>query len=275
MSDYRFSVLMSVYDQEKPEYLSLALESVLVNQTLLPDEMILVCDGLLTDELDEVISKYETLAPDILKVYRLDNNIGLGKALNYGLEKCSYDWVARADSDDVCMSNRFEKQFGFLKKNPDIDIISSCINEFEEDYQTPCRRKDMPTVHRKIVKMAKFRNPMNHMAVVFRKKVILDAGSYQHLPYVEDYYLWVRAICNGAKLANIDEPLVHARVGNGMAQRRSDKRCIAGRRVLSRYMLEHGMIGRAEYYKNMLSIRMFVYLPTNVKVWVYNNILRK
>ena len=274
MTDYKFSVLMSVYDKEKPEYLDLALESILINQTLLPDEVVLVCDGKLTDELELVISKYEKEFPDVLKVYRLKENIGLGKALNYGLKKCSYDWVARADSDDVCLKNRFEKQIDFLKENPQIDIISSSIDEFDDDWRKPKRRKNMPSAHQKIVEMAKFRNPMNHMAVVFRKKIILDAGSYQHLPYAEDYYLWVRAICNGARLANIREPLVRARVGNGMAERRSDRRCITGRRILSKYMLEHGMINRAEHYKNVLSIVVFVYMPTKTKTWLYNHILR-
>lgn len=274
MKNINFSVLMSVYYKESAEYFNLALLSNLVNQTVTPTEMVLVCDGKLTDELENIISIYQEKFSDILKVYRLEENVGLGKALNYGLSKCTYELIARSDSDDICVENRFEKQLLYLSTH-DLDIVSSAIDEFDSDYIKPLRCKKLPVSHEEIVKMAKFRNPINHMSVMFKKSSIIDAGSYMHLPYVEDYYLWVRAINNGAKLANIDEVLVHARVGNGMEKRRGNKVYISSWKTLSGFMLNNKMINKAEYLKNMISVRVFVYMPSRLKRFVYRHILRK
>ena len=235
--------------------------------------MVLVCDGPLTAELESVIQGYEARCP-VLKVVRLDENMGLGCALNFGLEQCSYEFVARSDSDDICVPDRFEKQLSEMLSQG-VDIISSYIDEFKEDVANPVRYKTLPTTHDEIVKMAKFRNPINHMAVMFKKSKILEIGSYQHLSYVEDYYLWVRAINNGAYFANIAEVLVHARVGNGMEKRRGNKAYIKSWKALSQYMLENKMISRIEYMMNMISVRFFVYMPVSLKKLVYKHILRK
>ena len=274
MENPGFTVLMSVYKKEEPSFFDLSLQSILINQTLLPNEMVLVCDGPLTDELYAVIDKYQSAFPQILRVYKLENNVGLGQALNYGLDKCSYEWIARADSDDVCAADRFQKQIDYVTTH-EVDILSSYIDEFDTDYTKPIRIKTMPLSHEELVKMAKFRNPINHMTAMFKKSVIINAGSYVHLPYVEDYYLWVRAIANGAKLANIGECLVHARIGNGMAKRRGNKKSISSWRTINKFMLEHKMINRAEYFRNMLSIKIFVYTPTGLRNFVYKKILRK
>lgn len=275
MREYKFSVLMSVYYREEPEFLRLALESNLEKQSLIPDEMVLVCDGPLTEELDKTIAEFEKRYPDILKVFRLEKNGGLGNALNFGLERCSYDWVARSDSDDICHPDRFRLQLEFLENNPDVDIISSYIDEFDEDWTCPVHKKKMPTDHDGIVNMAKFRNPINHMSAMFRKKAVTDVGSYQHLPYVEDYYLWVRAIVNGARLANVPEYLVHARIGNGMVKRRGNRAYIGSWKTLNKYMLENKMIGTLSYCKNMIAVRVFVYMPVGMKEFVYKYIFRK
>lgn len=275
MNDYKFSVLMSVYYKENPKHFAEALKSNLINQTLKPDEMVLICDGDLTDELNEVIAQYEELFPGILNVYRLEFNSGLGNALNYGLSKCKYDWVARSDSDDICVNNRFEVQIEFLKSNPDIDIVSSYISEFDNDLSDLSQCKKMPLSHSEIVKMTKIRNPINHMAVMFRRKTILQIGSYKHLPCIEDYFLWVRAICNGAKLANIDKVLVYVRIGNGMVQRRSNKDYIRSWKILSKYMLDNNLINSIECARNILSIYVFVYTPVRMKKMLYKYILRR
>lgn len=271
----KFSVLMSVYSKENPLFFDSSVNSILSEQSVIPDELVLVCDGPLTAELDSVIGKYQKQFPEIMKVYRLEKNAGLGNALNYGLSKCTYDIVARADSDDICAYDRFEKQISFLECNEDIDIIGSDIDEFEEDYHKPVSYKEMPSDHDEIKRMCKFRNPMNHVTVMFRKKTILECGSYIHLKYLEDYYLWVRAFCNGGKFANINKPLVHVRIGNGMVNRRSDKSYIAGWKELSLYMLKNRMINKMEYYRNILSVSLFVYMPVGIKKLLYKTILRK
>lgn len=271
----KFSVLMSVYFKEKPEYFDLSLQSNLDDQTRKPDEFVLVCDGPLNPGLDEVITKYQEKYPDTLKVYRTEKNQGLGKALNYGLSKCTYDIVLRSDSDDVCAKDRFEKQVFFMESHLDVAVCSSYIEEFDSDWHHPEKQKTMPLTNEELYKMAKFRNPINHMAAAFRKNVILKVGSYRHIPYIEDYELWVRVLINGYKLANIDDVLVYARVGNGMVGRRGNKQYISSWKELSEYMLKNGMINRMEYCRNMIAVRAFVYMPSGLKETVYKKILRK
>lgn len=269
------SVLMSVYFKENPEFFDLALKSILVDQSIKPDEFVLVCDGQLTDELNEVIAKYENEFKDILKVYRTEENQGLGKALNYGLSKCSYEVIIRADSDDVCAPDRIKQQFEYLNEHSEIAIVGSYIDEFDVDWNNPKNKKELPLVHEELSQMAKFRNPINHMAVAFRKSIIENIGSYRHIPYIEDYELWVRAIIKGYKLANIDKVLVHARVGNGMVKRRGNRQYISSWKELCDYMLQNKMINLFEYVRNMLAIRVFVYMPSNTKEIIYKKILRK
>ncbi len=265
---------MSVYFKENPLYFDLSLESNMVKQTLQPDEFVLVCDGELTTKQETVIAKYTAMFPDKFKVYRKENG-GLGKALNFGLPKCSYPLIARSDSDDICAKDRFEKQVGFMTEHPEICIISSYIDEFETDWTKPNHLKTLPLTHEELYQMSKFRNPLNHMSVMMRKDDIIHIGSYIHIPYIEDYELWVRAMINGVKIANIGEVLVHARVGNGMVQRRGSKQYIASWRQMNKYMMKNGMVNGVQYVRNMIAVRAFVYMPVGLKEFVYKKILRR
>lgn len=143
----RFSVLMSVYIKENASYFDKALESVLVNQTLKPSELVLVCDGELTPALEEVILKYQKLCPNIINVHRKEKG-GLGRALNFGLPHCAFELVARADSDDICKPHRFETQVKLMHDHPEYGMISSWVDEFIEvpgDLQTQ-RKVDRKSV---------------------------------------------------------------------------------------------------------------------------------
>lgn len=269
-----FSVLMSVYFKEKAEFFDLSLGSILVNQTLLPDEFILVCDGELTPELEAVIDKYIAIAPDVLKVHRKENG-GLGKALNFGLQKCSHSLVARADSDDVCASDRFEKQVKFMEEHPEYAVTSGAIAEFAENPAETLRVKTNPTTPEGAYEKCKVANPLNHMAVMFRKEVILELGSYQNVPLLEDYDLWTRTLLAGYKICNLPDVLVNARVGNGMVGRRSQPVQITGWMKINKNMLEHGMINRFTYVRNYILISGFVYMPGWIKNIAYSKLLRK
>lgn len=271
----KYTVLMSVYFKENSKYFDLALESNLCKQTLTPSEFVLICDGPLTSELDAVIDKYSLKYENIFKVYRLEKNLGLGKALNFGLAKCTNDYVARSDSDDICIETRFEKQVNFLDNNPDISIVGSDIDEFDNEWDKPRSIKVMPRTHKEIENWAKLRNPMNHMTVMFKKNDIEKVGSYRHIPYVEDYDLWVRCIANGLKLSNIHECLVHARVGNGMVNRRGNKKSIKSWEIVNKYMLKNKMITHIRYFSNMVAIIAFTFIPSSVRAFCYNKFLRK
>ena len=272
--EYKFSVLMSVYHKENPNYFKEALDSILISQTLKPNEFVLVVDGPVNDNLNKVIDEYQKKYEKILRIYRLEKNVGLGNALNYGLSKCTYSLVARADSDDINVPERFQFQIKKFKNDNSIDVLGTCIDEFDDDYNSPINFKQMPLKQADIYRMAKMRNPINHMSVMFKKKAIIDAGEYQHLPYLEDYYLWVRVLANNGKLENLDKHLVHVRVGNGMLYRRSNKEYIPSWRVLNKYMKDKKIIGIIEYARNIISIYGFIYMPISIKKIVYKVLLR-
>lgn len=270
----RFSVLMAVYAKEQPGPLAQSLQSVLIDQTHLPDEVVLVCDGPLTPELDAVIAEYQRKC-SFFKVYRLPENGGLGNALRFGLTQCSNEWIARMDSDDVSAPNRFQTQIEYLTSHPEVDVLGTAIDEFNDDWHAPTRRKILPKDHESICKLCKLRNPMNHVTVMFRRQRILDCGSYIPQKYTEDYFLWVRVILSGARMANLDECLVHVRIGNGMASRRSSHAYIGSWKKLSNYMLRNKMINGFEYVRNMIAIVGFVYTPVKLKQWIYSHLLRR
>ena len=156
-----FSVLMSVYHKEKPTFFDSALKSILIEQTLKPTEFVLICDGELTPQLEVIISKYLDLFPGILKVYRKENG-WLGKALNFGLPKCSYELIARADNDDICKPYRFEKQVKLMEEHPEYGLISSWIDEFENEPGDSQLSRILPETPEDVLLYSKSRCPVNH-----------------------------------------------------------------------------------------------------------------
>jgi glycosyltransferase involved in cell wall biosynthesis len=213
-----FSVLISLYDGEKPENLRLSLESVF-SQTLLPSEVILVLDGPVRKELHDVLNGFR-MKYHYLKVVSLKRNVGLGLALNHGLSCCSTGIVVRMDTDDINYPDRFEKQISFLSLNPEISIAGSATQEFRNTPGDLNRYRELPSVWEKIQTFARYRNPLNHPTVIFKKSAIESVGSYQDMPLFEDYFLWMRLILGGFKIANVTEPLLHFRIGNDMIGRR-------------------------------------------------------
>ena len=270
-----FSVLMSVYNKETPANLDRALKSNLEDQTLGPNQLVLVCDGPLDVALNDVISKYEQRYPSIFEVYRLEKNSGLGNALNYGLQFCNSEIVARSDSDDVCLPYRFERQITYMENNPAISASSGTIDEFKSDYNNPLRIKYMPTNHDDLVEYAKTRNPLNHMAAAFRKSDVMAVGSYQQLQYREDYYLWVRLLAAGKKLGNLKDVLVHACIGNGMTERRGDLRYIQGWITLNRFMIKHNMLSYWQFMLNIGKLCIWCSLSVKTRTYIYNRLLRQ
>ncbi|MCD7955285.1 MAG: glycosyltransferase [Lachnospiraceae bacterium] len=270
-----FSVLMSVYQKENPDYLDRALKSNLDDQTLQPDQLVLVCDGALNPALDAVIQKYEEKYAKVFETHRLEKNGGLGNALNYGLQFCKYELVARSDSDDVCLPDRFKKQITYMESHPEVSASSGTIDEFDTDYNKPQRVKHMPLTNEDILEYTKKRNPLNHMATVFRKSDVIEVGSYQQIQYLEDYYLWVRLLAAGKKLGNLDDLLVHACVGNGMVERRGDKRYIEGWSKMDKYMIKHGMMSQGQHIVNIGKLWIWCLVPGKVRTMIYEKVLRR
>ncbi len=268
----QFSVLMSLYSKEQPEFLSQSLHSVFT-QTLKADEVVLMEDGPITPELDSIVKEFQTKYRE-LKVVKIPVNGGLGKALNEGLKYCSCDIVARMDTDDIAEPTRFEKQLDFMQKNPDIDICSSWLREFEGEITNKKSIKTVPTSHAEIQKYIKSRNPINHPAVIFRKKAVLEAGGYLPFPLFEDYYLWVRMLVNGCKFANIPECLVNFRVSSDMYRRRGGMKYAMDCANFQWTLHKLGIISSFEAVKASI-VRSVVYLlPNKIRSLIYSKFLR-
>ena len=274
-----FSVLMSVYKNDDAEQLLRAIQSVTIDQTLKPDQLVLVKDGPVMEAIDINIQKIQSILNDIgieFTVISKDVNAGLAAALNTGLEYCKYDYVARMDADDISLPHRFELQFDYLSNHQEISILGTSINEFEDENEDSNQFRLTPCDHNKIVDMMKTRNAMNHMTVVYRKSDVLKLGGYsENFGKLEDYKLWIDAIIAGFQLHNLPDVLVRARVGNGFIERRSSTREIQDWDMLQSYLKNAKLIGNFKAIKNKLYIRIFIYMPSWIKRIAYKMILRK
>ena len=270
----QFSVLMPIYYKENPDFISAALDSILIQQTVQPTEVIIVEDGPLTPELDNVVNNYLSKYPQVIKVFKLERNMGMGFAMNFGLHKCNYGWVFRMDSDDIAIPTRFEEQLVVINTHK-YDIIGSAIEEFHHTPGDLRQLRIMPEQHDAVVEFMKFRNPINHMTVAFRKSLALKADGYWEKRYFEDYNLWYEMYKVGAKFYNIQTPLVNARIGNNMVARRSGYSYYKYEKELNEKFLKDKYITPVEYGLYMSLKFILRVLPVNMLSWVYKKALRK
>lgn len=266
-----FSVLLSVYIKENPQYLSQALDSI-INQSVQASEIIIVKDGPLTKELDDIINQYNKNY-QFIRIVALPNNLGLGKALNEGIKHCHYELIARMDTDDISKPNRFEKQLEIFKLHPETDICSAWLEEFEENTNNILSIKKLPETHSEIVRYAKHRCPINHPVVMYKKEAVLKVGGYEGFP--EDYRLWIKMLMNGSKFYNIQESLLYFRFSKDMIKRRGGWKYAINdiKSQLSFYKM--GFLSLEILLYNII-IRITVRLvPNFLRTFIYKKCLRK
>jgi glycosyltransferase involved in cell wall biosynthesis len=262
-----FSVLMSVYAKENAEYLNKAIWSISQNQIFKPGQIVLVKDGALTPDLDAEIGRWEELLGDSLTVVGLVENVGLAGALNEGFRSCKYDLVARMDTDDISLPDRFEKQVTFMEKNSDISVCSGQIEEWSQNFSAKISDRKLPLHHDGILKFAKTRSPISHPAVILRKSAVLAVGGYPNV-YPEDYQLWGTMISEGYKFANLPDTVLKMRVGNALVERRGTK-FLKG--IIKSYfhLYSIGLINRFELVSNIFLRSAVVLSPAWLKQVLY------
>lgn len=268
----QFSVLLSLYAKEHPKFLCESLDSIFA-QNCLPNEIILVKDGFLTKDLDEIINFYSQNS-HLFKVISLAQNQGLGKALNIGLKYCSNELVARMDTDDISKPNRFERQIDFMTNHPEIAVCGSWIDEFEGSTDNVLSVKKVPQNTEEIAQYIKSRNPLNHPSVMFRKSAVEAVGGYKHFPLFEDWYLWARMFANGAKFANIQESLLYFRTSKDMYKRRGGLKYAKDSAKFQWTLHQLGIISTFAALKSSI-LRGAVYLmPNGMRKYIYTKFLR-
>ena len=216
----KYSVLMSVYYKEKPEWLRYSIDSI-INQTIKCDEFMIIEDGSLTEELNDVINEYLNKYPSIFNIIKLEKNVGLGSALAIGVEKCKNEIIIRMDSDDYSVPERCERLLKTYTEKPECDIIGSYEVEFEDDinnvfaiHKVPCEKEDVSIAMKK-------RCSLLHPTVLYKKSSVLKAGNYHDVKLYEDYDLFMRMIRKYNMIGyNLGENLYFIRVNDAFFKRR-------------------------------------------------------
>lgn len=269
----KFSVLLSVYRKEQPPYFRQCFDSLMA-QSLQPNEIILVKDGELTPELEEVITEYQQKLP-VLKTVSLETNQGLGRALNEGLKHCSHELVARMDTDDICKPFRFAKQVEMFENHPEIDVTGTWIDEFDGDINHVVSVRKLPESHEEILRFARRRNPLNHPTVMFRKNKVEQVGGYRHCPLFEDYDLWVRMLQNGNRFYNIPESLLYFRFSPDMFKRRGGWGYVYKEINFQNRLLGSRFISLWTYLQNVCVRMMARVIPNRLRAMLYKKLLRQ
>lgn len=261
-----FSVLMSVYRAERPEFLRIALES-LAGQTLKADEVVLVEDGPIPDTLLAVIESFrETLS--IVSV-KLPSNVGLAAALNAGLAHCSHELVARMDSDDISLPQRFEKQVAFMEAHPEIAASSAALDEFDETGAVFSSRV-LPLTHEELVEFARRRSPLSHAVAIVRRSIVLSVGGYPPFKRSQDVALWSLLIVRGYKLANLPDTLFMVRAGAAFMTR-NGLRSLHQEFAVIRYQRRIGFLSPTDMLRNLAIRLVLACVPPTVKKQLYTH----
>ena len=270
----KYSVLMSVYVKENPQYLRESIESML-NQTVKCDQFVIVEDGRLTTDLEKVIDEYNNSYRGLFTIIKYEKNLGLGKALNIGLNYCKNDLIARMDSDDISRLDRCEKQLNIFKNNPNLDICSSNISEFFGDINNVKSIRTVPEHQEGIKKRSRIRSAFNHPAVMYRKSAVLRCGGYSNMERKQDHDLFSRMMNNNCQAYNIQETLLYYRISEDNLHRRRNWKNCKWYLIAQYKMLKRKECNIAEYLFVVCSQLCFLILPESVINWITKKYLRK
>lgn len=268
-----FSVSMCVYGKDNPEWFQIAVDSIL-NQTVSPEQVVLVVDGPIPTEIEELVAKYE--ANPIFNIIRFAENQGHGNARRAGLAACTNELVAIMDADDISVPNRFEKQLALFSADSALSIVGSIITEFVDTPDNIVGCREVPLDDCGVKEYMKDRCPMNLVTVMFKKSAVEAVGGFIDWYNEEDYYLWLRMALAGMKFANVPDVLVNVRVGKEMYKRRGGWKYFVSEAKLQKYMLKNKVIGVPKYLVNV-SKRLIVQvlLPNRLRGWVFQKFARK
>lgn len=275
VNDMKFSVLMTTYYKEKPENLKRSLASVLFNQTVIPDQMVLVMDGPVPEDILRVANEAKNKFSNEMVIVQLPNNLGQSGASAVGLKYCTNELLARMDSDDISEPTRFEKELRIFEQDFNVDVVGGWIGEFIEDENNIQQIRAVPQDNEAIRKSFRFRNSINNVTVMMKKSTVLVANGYNRKSVNEDYSLYVQMLINGAKFYNIQEVLVKVRTGNGMSKRRKDMNIFYDWKKDQKKLLRAKETTFYDYIISNVGCLCFVLVPYWLKEVIYKLFLRR
>lgn len=269
----KYTVLMCVYKNDKSEYLDISIKSM-INQTIAPNEMIIVLDGEVPSSIEKLLATYQKNY-NFIHVYKIENNVGLGKALDYGLNYCNNNLVARMDADDISLPSRCEKLIKLFQENPNLAIAGTNVDEFVEDTNKIISTRVVPSSYQDILKFSRRRSPFNHPTVMFKKDEVTRCGGYGVLRRKQDFDLFSRMIHSGCYALNINESLLLFRANEDNFLRRRSKEYYKSTIEVIKLNHKRGYCswGDVQYVK----IGQFVirYSPKWLAKFLSNKLLRK
>lgn len=199
------SVVMCTYNTGK--YIATSIESVL-NQTYKNFEFIIWDDGS-TDNTKTIV---ESFKDDRIRYYYHENT-GLGMALRLACEQAKGKYIARMDSDDVCLPTRFTVEVDFLERNKDYVLVSSAVIYIDDEGNYLGRT--FPCSSDKVLKaILKETSMIVHPMVMMRRDAYLASGGYVPINYLEDGLFW-NILGRQGKFYNISRPLGKYRLLEG------------------------------------------------------------
>lgn len=264
---------MSTYINEKPNYLDEALKSIWTDQTRQPDQIVLVEDGILTQELYEIIRKWKEIIGNKFTIIENKENKGLALALNDGIAKCAGELIARMDTDDIAMPNRLELEESYMIAHPDVDIIGGALQEFN-DQGSLHKVRQYPLSMNDIKNSIHKASPLGHPTVMFRRRFFDKGYRYSNRYFIcEDVILWFEAIAGGVKINNIPDIVLKFRRNDSMLHRRGRKKAWSEFQAYTHgiYMLHGIFTPKYAYPLLRLAFRL---MPTSVIKAIYNSKLR-
>ena len=264
------SVILPVHAAVAPGELAAALAS-LSQQTLVPDEVVIVADGPLSVAHDVELERYAQTRPEV-RTIRLSTNRGAGVATQAALTAARHTWVAKVDADDLLMPHRLESQLRRLTSSG-ADVCSTAMVEFVGSPDHVVGTRTTPVTHGEFARLMRYRNPVNHPTVMFRRAAAVDSGGYRHLPYLEDYDLWARMLRDGATFVGLAEPLVSFRT-DGMLSRRRQLSALRSELLLQPRLHRYGVVSAARMPLNLALRCGFLLLPMPVLRVAYGRIFR-
>jgi glycosyltransferase involved in cell wall biosynthesis len=273
-----FSVAICVYCKDNAKYFDDALQS-LIEQSLLPNEIILVVDGPIEKNLQDIIKKFKTDCENYdteFNVIYLEQNKGHGEARRISIENAKYNLIALMDADDLSRYDRFEKQIDIFTNNDELSVVGGQIMEISHESKKNIGMRVVPIENQKIKEYLKKRCPFNQMTVMFKKCDVLEAGNYVDFYHNEDYYLWVRMYLKDFKFYNLGDILVDVRVNEKFYDRRGGWKYFVSEFKLQKIMYKSNIISWMRFVFNALvRFALQVLLTNYVRGFIFKKLFRK
>jgi glycosyltransferase involved in cell wall biosynthesis len=247
-----------------------AVDSIL-GQTRPADEVVIVEDGPLLSEHEEVLGWAETSHPAVVRV-RLVKNQGAGVANQAGLLAASCDWIVKADADDISVAHRIEYQLDEMRRTG-ADVCGSAMLEFEGEAGNVTTLRSSPENHPAIARRMRFNSSINHPTAMYRREIAIAVGGYPDMRFMQDYVLFARMLRCGATMVNISEALVYFRAGDELHRRRSARAILGLEWRLQKELRNTGLIRWPRSLANFAVRCAYRLLPLHLMRWVHRNVL--